>query len=111
MKSFIAAALLAYATAKEVCEAPPGTLEGITATYYNAGGPISSLDEFDWDESKETNERIIYLLDVSSGHLVGESGLADHVVVNYETWVDLKAGEYEWSVTSDDGSRLFIDDV
>jgi hypothetical protein len=76
-----------------------------------ASDPLAHLDAFDAKLATAAPARTLTLprLDYPNAKSFGD-GFADHIALTADGVVDLTAGRYELSVTSDDGIKVWIDD-
>ena len=81
----------------------------ITAEYFTIDANATSLDQIDFNGEVIHTERLVEINESGSGAFF-EGGPADDFAVKYSgDFAVSRGGEYTFHMTSDDGSRLFID--
>ncbi len=85
-----------------------GETEGLHARYYEVAG-LTAIPDFDALTPSLIGGVANLGFTTTSGACAG-SGLADNVAAVFEGWIEVpSSGSWLWSLTSDAGSRLYID--
>lgn len=88
----------------------PLPLNGLVGEYYNIGVPLTTLPDFDALTPAFTRVDTTIDFPSTAGEFAG-SGLIEHFAVRWTGGIHVNEDRiYEFLLTSDDGSRLFIDD-
>jgi len=96
-------ACVAFSTTVQYAVVP-----GLAVTYYKAA--LSQLPS-NWNGMNIVKESVVPNINFPSGSVQGSSGMTVNFAAVYSGFVDVpKAGQWVFFITSDDGSKLYIDD-
>ena len=82
----------------------------LLAEHYTLDGPVSSLDEIDFDAAPDHTEKAFEINEANTLGTFYEGGPVNYFAVKYSGQFEVSVeGEYTFYATSDDYTRLFID--
>ncbi|MGB0905102.1 MAG: PA14 domain-containing protein, partial [Mangrovicoccus sp.] len=87
------------------------TLNGMTASYFNLPNGVSLLEQIDFRAAPVFEEKVTEINEATTGSFYA-GGVSDNFAVIYHgNYLAEEAGSYQFNLTSDDGSELWIDGV
>ncbi|MDE4135094.1 PA14 domain-containing protein [Phaeobacter sp. QD34_3] len=87
------------------------TLNGMTASYFNTPSDVQVLEQIDFRATPIFEEQVSAISEATTGSFL-EGGPSNNFAVLYHgAYLAEAAGTYEFSLSSDDGSELWIDGV